>query len=215
MWRPIGCFLLIIWFRPIVAVALLPAIVLWGGLEKPFSGKQWSLLATGSIAALIILPLAIPGLFQHITNAVTTRQHEFLAMEGHSRLPLPVMDGTFTGMLHMLPAAIRNGWFEPLPGSGGRPIYMVFSIELVLIWIIVAAALIRGKLLRRLTPFSSSCILFALIAMLLIGVTVPFAGAIVRYRSIYLPFLLIPCLTLFQPNPLWQKINKLFSNILK
>lgn len=211
--RPLCCFLLIIWFRPIVAVALLPALVLWGGLEKPFSGKQWALLAAGSIAALIVLPLAIPGLFQHITNAITTRQHEFLAMEGHSRLPLPVMDGTFTGMLRVLPAAIRNGWFEPLPGSGGRPIYMVFSLELALIWIIVAAALVRGGLLRRFTPLSSCCLLFALVAMLLIGATVPFAGAIVRYRSIYLPFLLIPCLTLFQSNPIWQKINKLFSHI--
>lgn len=215
IWRPIGCFLLIIWFRPIVAVALLPALVLWWALEKPLSRKQWYLMAAGSISALILLPLVIPGLLQHIADGMIIRQREFLAMEGHSRLPLPAMDGTFSGMLHVLPAAIRNGWFEPLPGSGGRPIYLVFSLELMLIWIIVAAALIRGKLLHGLTPFSSCCLLFSLTAMLLIGVIVPFAGAIVRYRSIYLPFLLIPGLAPFQPYPIYQKLNKLLTHIIK
>ncbi len=215
IWHPICCFLLIIWIRPIVAVPLLPALTLWWALEKPLSGKQWWLMTAGCISALIILPLLIPGLFQHIADGITTRQREFLAMEGHSRLPLPAMDGTFTGMLHVLPTAIRNGWFEPLPGSGGRPIYLAFSLELMLIWIIAATALIRGKLLRQLTPFSCCCLLFALTAMLLIGAVVPFAGAIVRYRSIYLPFLLIPCLAPFQSYPIYQKINKLLTHIIK
>jgi hypothetical protein len=47
----------------------------------------------------------------------------------------------------------------------------------------------------------------ALLGMLLIGYIIPFVGAIVRYRSIYLPFLLAPCLAAFRPFRLHRKLN--------
>ena len=43
-------------------------------------------------------------------------------------------------------------------------------------------------------PFAVFCLVFALTGMLIIGMVIPFAGSIVRYRSIYLPFLLAPFL---------------------
>jgi hypothetical protein len=43
--------------------------------------------------------------------------------------------------------------------------------------------------------------------MLLIGILVPFAGAIIRYRSIYLPFLLAPFLDRLAHYPLVKRIN--------
>ena len=44
--------------------------------------------------------------------------------------------------------------------------------------------------------------------MLLIGAIVPFAGAIVRYRSLYLPFLLAPCLHSLVHWPPLRRLNQ-------
>jgi hypothetical protein len=183
-------------------------------------------------------------------------------------------------MWRAFPAAIRNGFFEPLPGSGGQPVYLVFSIELLLVWGVVLLAGIRAlrtfrPLLagthalqhpisnygefaavktippphtpaspkpaptdapattppapragpapgpqpalaprRPLSAFPAACLLFALGGMLTIGFFVPFAGTIVRYRSIYLPFLLAPALHTLRQLPVIQPLNRWLNNKL-
>jgi hypothetical protein len=144
-------------------------------------------------------------------------------LEGHSRLPLPVLEPSLASFWHILPTAVLNGFFQPLPGSGGQSVYLVFSLELLAIWVIVLLSLYQwlklrtqnSKLITHNSKFSTSasgfagcCLFFSFSGMLLIGYTIPFAGAIVRYRSIYLPFLLAPCLHLLRDHPLVKKANK-------
>ncbi len=50
--------------------------------------------------------------------------------------------------------------------------------------------------------------------MLIIGFIVPFAGAIIRYRSIYLPFLVAPFLHRLAPVSLSEKINHWLTRFL-
>ncbi|HZE83381.1 MAG TPA: hypothetical protein VE035_03685, partial [Puia sp.] len=59
-----------------------------------------------------------------------------------------------------------------------------------------------------------SCILLTFTAMLMIGYTVPFVGAIVRYRSIYLPFLLAPFLYALRHHPLVSRLNHRLTRLL-
>ncbi|GGB25642.1 hypothetical protein [Puia dinghuensis] len=245
-WRRAGycllCFLLIAYFRSAFAFTLLPALYAWILADKPRIRRKLLLagVITGGLLTLFICPvLDIPG-------AIARQQQEFLGLEGHSRLPLPTLDGTWSSLLHILPAAIRNGWFEPLPGSGGQLIYWAFSLELLLIWAIVLLAIGRTLLrpknpapsLHALLPgaprsphtpppgaplspreplfnaFGVFSLLFALIGMLLIGILVPFAGAIVRYRSLYLLFLLAPFLHSLRTLPPFKTTNTWFSKNL-
>lgn len=178
-------FLLIAYFRSSVALTLIPALIIWRWPSLIPRHKKL-LLATG-VGLLLILVLAAPLLLK----SLAVQQQAFRALSGNSRINLPVLDGTLTSFLHTLPAALLNGWFEPLPGAGGQTVYLLFSIELLLIWAIIILVLLR---LPALTSFSRSCILFALLSMFLMGLIVPFVGAIIRYRSIYLPFLLAPFL---------------------
>lgn len=213
------CFLFIVWVRDTVACLLLPAVFCWVFVEKPKLRKSLALLA---IVALIGL-LLTPG-FQHLPASVSRHQREFFALEGHSRLPLPALDGSWRSLIYTLPSALKNGFFEPLPGSGGRSIYLIFSAELILVWGIVAFALIHNLRDRRdlgrlnkdriLTPFGWFCLLFSLAGMLVVGFMIPFAGAIVRYRSIYLPFLLGPFLHSLRTLPLFQALNHRLYNYL-
>jgi hypothetical protein len=193
------------------------------------------MLLAGACTALLVILLSVPPLFTWLLNQLSHFQGEFRELEGHSRLYLPALDGSWKSLWHVLPSAALNGLFEPLPGSGGQKIYLAFSVQLILIWGIVLAATLRlfspgrrvcnptalpqsapppagsppfipvlpgngagpsGIGCSRVlsTAFSRCCLLFSLLGMLLIGFIVPFAGAIVRYRSLYLPFLLAPFL---------------------
>lgn len=180
-------FLLIAYFRSAVALSLIPALFIWLWASQPSRSMRIKTLLAAGIGVLIILlaggPLMLEGL--------ATTQHSFQVLQGNSRIDLPWLDGTFGNFLHTLPTALLNGWFEPLPGTGGQTVYLVFSIELLLIWaIVILAAGCRSAF----SSFSTGCIVFALLGMALMGLVVPFVGAIVRYRSIYLPFMLTPFL---------------------
>jgi hypothetical protein len=219
--RALLCFSLIVYFRLGFALTLVVPVFIWLYQERPRL-RTWLLRA--GMLALCILFLAILAPGQHIPRFFAVWQNEFYALYGHSRLPLPEMDGTWAGFFRVLPAGVLNGFFEPLPGSGGQPIYLAFSIELVMIWTITLLAFIQS--IRRYPtsairsfhslptpqavktfPFALFCVLFALSGMLLIGLIVPFAGAIVRYRCIYLPFLLAPSLHSIASNQTVRKVN--------
>jgi len=222
-------FLLIAYFRSAVTLTLIPAVAVWWWLSIPSRSLRKKLLLAGGAGLLLFIALAGPLLLKILAH----QQQAFQDLEGHSRIALPVMDGSLTTFLHTLPAALLDGWLQPLPGVGGQKIYIVFSLELLLIWAIVILALLRRRIVpSRLHPlpqastpapapppastavypatpasppaqpaaaqapdhFAACCVLFALGGMLLVGLIVPFVGAIVRYRSIYLPFLLAPFL---------------------
>jgi hypothetical protein len=185
-------FLLIAYFRSGVALALIPALIIWWRPSLMSQPSRKKFLLAGGIGLLIIVAFASPLLLK----GLAAEQQSFQALQGNSRINLPLLDGTFGSLLHTLPAALLNGWFEPLPGAGGQKVYLIFSLELLLIWATVILALLRRP---ALSSFSAGCIVFALLGMLLMGVIVPFVGAIVRYRSIYLPFLLAPFLDHYKP----------------
>ena len=266
-------FLLIAYFRLAVAVVLGVALLVWWlgdhwrmGDRRWVGGSRFSRrlrlgLAGGVVVLLIVF--TVPAVRGPVLGAVTTEQTSFQILEGHSRLPLPVLDGTLGSFWRAFPTAVLNGLFEPLPGSGGQTAYLGFSIELVFVWGVVVLAIIRTLRISLAPPtpvqsnygefaaikpedtaasplppaastvppaspafsgsptfsgspaFSAACVLFALGGMLLIGFVVPFAGTIVRYRSIYLPFLLAPALHSLRGHPAMQRLNHWLNNKLQ
>src|SRR5260221_3060730 len=223
-----SCLALILYFRFSILLSLLRALAAWRLAEGPWPRRR-VLLLSGSAFLLLFLPaLTLPGFFHPLAAAIPHRQQEFSSLEGHSRLALPVMDGTWTSIWKVLPYAIRNGLFEPLPGSGGQTIYLVFSFELSGIWVIVITVLVRQFIRSRqpagarpVTPPGSSsapsapfilcCLSLALSGLLLIGAMIPFAGAIVRYRSFFLPFLMAPALCCLHSSPLIRSLDNWLS----
>jgi hypothetical protein len=216
--------LIILYFRFSILVSLLPALAAWLPAERRWSPRRL-LMFTGAALLLLFISISIfPNFYASVARAITARQQEFVSLEGHSRLPLLVMDGTWTSIIKTIPYAIRNGFFEPLPGSGGQIIYLAFSFELLAIWIIIAAALLRRPsppqtaLPRPVPPrpgspnsFTLFCIIFSFSGLLIIGATVPFVGAIVRYRSIFLPFLVAPALCGLHAKPLIRRLDDWLS----
>ncbi|HWK03727.1 MAG TPA: hypothetical protein VNS58_08845 [Puia sp.] len=229
-------FALAVFFRPAILVGLLPAILCWILAAKKRSPKNHrdeshrsgslprrgpkTLLLT-SIAALLLLASFsfFTPIFTPILRYLSARQHEFQVLTGNSRIYLPVLEPTWSSFARIFPPALFNGFFQPLPGSGGQAIYGAFSLELTLIWLILVLSIYRyftrsptGK--SSPSPafyFGLSCLLFSVLGMLLIGYIIPFVGSIIRYRSIYLPFLLAPFLHNLRNTRLPAALNKWLS----
>ena len=196
---------LVILFRPVIAGGLLPAMALWTAAEKHISRRTILAAIAASILLLAALSWLYPPILHQIPHILSARQQEYQSLTGNSRIALPLLQPNWISLWNILPKALFNGLFQPLPGVGGQKVYIFFSLELLTIWIIVIITLITSHLPSF---FSAVCFLVALSGMLLIGCIVPFVGAIIRYRSIYLPFLLAPCLAVLQSYPVFQKLNK-------
>ncbi len=237
-WFSVLFLILITYHRISVAIALVPALLAWWLMQRPgwpmqkprslvqkhHSRKKGLLIAGCLSLSFLVLILVRPGFFHSLLQGIAAWQHEFQLLEGHSRLYLPVLDGSFSNFWHALPFAVRNGFFEPLPGAGGRPIYLIFSVELMVIWGIAAFAFLRWfyrfSSRKAVDPphnflyFNLLCFVFCLIGLLEIGYIVPFAGAIVRYRSIYLPFLLAPFFHSLCGLPAIRRLNDGLASLM-
>jgi hypothetical protein len=235
------CFLLfiaVIYFRPAVALTLSPALLAWWLFEKVSSRRKALTIAAATGIALLLVVFILPATIAPLLQSLSDRQKEFQVLEGGSRLYLPLLEPNGAGFLRVLPTGARNGLFEPLPGSGGKTLYTLFSAELLLVWGLIALAIVRKTLTRNAAartvllsaplskssapqpdlppspsvfPFAAACWLFALPGLILVGMIVPFAGAIVRYRSIFLPFLLAPFLHSLRGTDLIKKLNRSLS----
>jgi hypothetical protein len=187
------CLYIMILSRANAIITLLPALFFFFLSQKKWFGKKVNpvVVLAAVILTAVFINYVIPG---GLLIRVSERQKEFQLLTGSSKIYLPALEPTATGFLTVFPLALANGFFQPLPGAGGKSVYNLFSIELLIVWIIILYAcwlLIRKKTIK-LSNFDISCLLFALPGLIVIGYMIPFAGAIIRYRSIYLPFLLAP-----------------------
>lgn len=228
-------FCMTAFFRLAIALSLLAGLLLWLLMRAP-PRRRIGFGLLGVLAIIAIITIAKPAAFSGILSYISGQQMDFQVLHGNSRIYLPVLEPTVNSFLHILPTALFNGFLQPLPGSGGQPLYLVFSIELILIWLVVLYGLIsllRPGPLRpgdaqsippclpdspppRPTGFLLCSLLFAASGLLLIGYIIPFAGAIIRYRSLYLPFLLVPFIHILHRRPffvgLTERLNRLLLN---
>jgi hypothetical protein len=207
---------LILYFRFYIILSLLPALFVWLLAERPSLTRRLLPPVLAVLLLAIALNFVFPTLSGRFARAITARQLDFSQLEGNSRLPLPLMTGTWASIFKVLPAGLRNGFFEPLPGSGGKALYLAFAAELILIWTSLFISLIwrrarpAGVQFPRpgRQPFISFCLIFSLSGMLIVGAMVPFAGAIVRYRSVFLPFLFGPALYWLKTFPVVNRLDR-------
>ncbi len=183
--------------RPNIYIAFLPAAFFWL-LSNQSSYFRPHILYLATLTVIVSLLFADNYFNWGIIQTISNRQAEFRSLTGNSKIYLPALAPTFESIVSVFPLALLNGFFQPLPGSGGQIIYTLFSIELMVCWLLVGYSVyvvFRNKYFR-FEKFDHACILFCLSGMIMIGYIVPFAGAIVRYRCIYLPFLMVTFINL-------------------
>jgi len=105
----------------------------------------------------------------------------------------------FFSFLKEMPRAFYNGFCAPLKFRGASAFEILAGVESILLTgFMVFCFVFKGK--NRLSNPVLLALAVSIPVFLVIGYTVPVSGAIVRYRSVALPFILMAALVLFDPE---------------
>jgi len=187
-------FLIIFSLRSYILFALIPALLCWF-LSKRF-GKQKALIFISVYLIGLIAFFAIPGFFPSINLPLflSAKRQEFLQLQSGSLISDSVLSPTLSGFFSFLPEAIDMAFFRPHVTEMKSFFYVPAIIENLLLLVLITVCFLRRKTDMNITPALLCLIAFALSVLLICGYTVPFTGAIVRYRSLVLPLLVTPLL---------------------
>lgn len=187
--------LLIFFFRNYVVIALLPALTAWVIAEKkkysPF--KVFVLVYAAVLLFFFTVQYILPAV--NLQQYAVQKQAGFFALEkGNTTIQTDTLQPAPVSFIKTAPQALQHALLRPfVTDMQLSKMLLPLSAELILYeLLIIVFFLFRRKGFTFNTAFVLFSLFFALSVCLIIGYTVPVIGAIVRYRSIYLPFVMAP-----------------------
>ena len=189
-------FALIFLLRNINALMLLPAVAAWWISVKivPVRPYLAYVIIYSVCIVFFFLSVSFPSKF-NLPLKLAEKQHQFLMLEANTVLSLTPLKPTVRSYTEVLPQAANHVFLRPYITEIKSPFHLMAFVEIVLIAsIIIVAVLSSAKHMLRqlLQPFCLFLIMVSLSGLLIIGYTVPFTGAIVRYKALYTVLLLLP-----------------------
>ncbi|WP_336516774.1 hypothetical protein [Pollutibacter soli] len=183
-------FGLIFLLRNNIIFALVPAWLLWM-LSHHFPKKTQVIFVSGVVFFLLLFFTSkyfIPRL--DLPESVRQRQIEFMLLGGNTYVQMDTLQPNVMGFVKHLPIAADMAFLRPHPGEGSF-FYIPFTIESVTVIVFAILALTRKRKPMPDKPFLYFMLMYAIGLLLLIGYTITNTGAVIRYRSIAFPFLLM------------------------
>lgn len=205
--------LMILALRNFVIVMLLPALLAWiiAARRPRHSFRVFGLLYILFIIGFFTLRYLDSRL--DFPQAVVDRQEEFRKLEGSSTIPIRQLHPTAISFLKNSPQAINISSIRPYPSDVRHILSLAAAIEIDFYLL-----LFLGLLLWRANGLEHHgrvliyfCVFFAMTMLMAIGFSVNNLGAIVRYRSVVMPLLVIPMVA--QIN--WERILAMLGNNIK
>ena len=193
----ISIFVLLI-MRNIVLFLLIPSLIFLYFRNRYLENGK-SLLITSAICLLSLF-------FLHFTPAdplkmIAQRQHDFFDLPvASSQMPLNKLEPHVQSFTKVLPEAANHAFLRPYLWEYPGHFLMIPAIEWFCILVFIMIFFLRNKL-QSIAAFYLFSIIFALLIILIAGFIVPNAGSLVRYRSVYLPFLFTPFLLMWLSLP--------------
>jgi hypothetical protein len=173
--------------RDPVAMLLCPAL-LSVFLTVRYRVKAWKVwIPVYALGAILFFASAFISPEQNLPKMVADRQAEFFALKGNTVFELDRLQPEAGSFVRILPQAMVNVFFRPAPWEAKGPLQLVSAADMLLFWALVLFSCFRNRAAWR-QRFSHPLLLFLLVfsasLYIFIGYTVPFPGAIVRYKII-------------------------------
>lgn len=201
-------FSLLFFIRNFIALLIIPALIAW----LISSWRNWSPVRTFIImyAATALIFFNTNGVVPQINfpQVIVDKQNGFLQLPpGNTDIYIHPLYPHFRSFLNNTPQAVNHILVRPyLTESSSRFLFLfaieIFFYELIFFLFILFPVKDKGE---NPAPFILFAVFFTLSIFLNIGYTIPNLGALIRYRSLYLPFLITPMLCLIN----WGKIREL------
>ncbi len=203
-------FIIILSFRNFLLVILIPALLAWILSYKFPKRVPVIFLSVYFISGLLFFTLRYLSPAFNFPQAVVDKQKAFKKLQGNSGFDFPELKPTVGSFVINTPRALSSTTLRPHPGDVKHILSMAAASETAFLLLLFLLFLFWRTNGTKSTSFIWFCIFFSFSLLLLIGFTVNFLGAIVRYRSIILPLLLVPVISLID----WERIYSiLFNNI--
>ena len=203
-------FVLIALFRGYLAVLLLPAALTFIICSRYKLRPLLTFITVYGTGILILFAgeFIIPS-FQPL-KVITEKQAAFFSLpDAKTTFQKDTIAPTVLDLATHTPQAFSHSVIHPYILEYPSFLYNAVAIEmtfylLLFLWIIIALA---KKSQFQSSPFTCFAVFFAISALLLIGFIVPYPGAIIRYRSLFFPFVITPLLAVLRPKT--KYINKI------
>lgn len=203
-----GVFGIII-FRSQVLLLLVPALAAWY-ISVKFNRKPLpTFLLVFATGGLLFFATAWFSPQKNLPQVIAQRQQSFMALQG-TRFPLDTLQPTLGGFARVLPQALSHTFVRPYIWEAQGALQLMTAAAIIIFWGLTIICIIKKEihwkemLCKPLILFSLG---FGITLYIFIGYTIPFPGAIVRYKAI--PELLLLAVPVICTN--WaflQKINK-------
>lgn len=213
LWRFIplasGFFLLFL-VREFYLAALLPPFLAYLWVQwKPCRMSLKFFLAIGIIwLSLFHLQYIFPDF--NLAENISQKQQDFKTLDGQTNIGIRDIEPNFISVIKAIPNGLVNILFRPYPNEVSHTLLLIYAIEN---WILILFILLSIFFLdrRKLSePFIALLLTFSLSAFAIIGIIIPNIGAISRYRSPALLFLILSFAILIDWNRImsWVKRKK-------
>lgn len=206
-----GLFLLLV-LRNFILIIIIPAIGAWLAATK--WPKRGLAIFSGVYIICGIMFFTVRYLDPRLDfpQAVVNKQQAFISLKGgNSSIPIKELEPNAISFLKNTPQAINLSTIRPYPSDVKHILSLAAAIEINLLLLFFVVFLFLHHKGRHNWPFLYFCIFFCFSVLLAIGFSVNNLGAIVRYRSIIMPLLVVPMLASLD----WQKLGNIFSNNIK
>lgn len=168
--------LLLLWIP-----ALIAAYLHW---KKQWRGWKTAAGVYGALVVLFFATLAL-GEGRSGPDFVIERQRSFFALDGNTRFELDTLTRSPLSFLRIAPQALAHTFVRPHIGEAKGALQWLAAGEALLFAVLLLLFILYRKRIRPDwdgDPTLFYPLLFALSLYLFIGYTIPFPGAIVRYK---------------------------------
>ena len=194
-----------------VFVALIPAILAWWISQKT---KRTISIHLVTIVACLLVALGIGTIFPTYNFLVimAAKQGDFINLANflnvNSSIYMDYLEPNLWSFIKASPKAFINTLTRPWPTElKGILFYPPLFENLFIIFILFIGWFYRKKVNPQQWKFIIFCLTFSILLFVIIGLTTPIIGAIVRYKIPAIPFLIFVALLFLDDSKLPQKLR--------
>jgi len=201
-------FYLIFSIKKYILICFIPMVAVWVFFKRVKRIKNFAVKLLLVPMLLLIFGVAAFFALQQITAEDTKYQLDSLAERaritaydirygwgartgGDGGYDIGLPDGTWQGMVRLMPAAINVSLFRPYLWEVRNPLMLLAALEALAMFILTVRMLWKGDLKHRLKdPFLIFCLGFALLFAFAVGVSTFNYGTLMRYKMPMMIFFL-------------------------
>lgn len=146
-------------------------------------------------------------------QAVVDKQRSFMNIVGNSSIPIRELEPNAISFLKNIPQAVTLSTFRPYPSDIRHLLSMAATLEvMLLLFLFIVSIVCKKKGTARFNPIVYFYLFFSFSLLLVVGFSVNNLGAIVRYRSVILPLLVV----LISIRMDWERVGDfIYRQIIK